>query len=123
MRFVGFSVCWFARYGWRRAAGLPGGVVEGLRNSEIEEGAVALSKLVLFDPGARLRVLDGAFAGQTGSYHAMTEAERVVLLFDLIGSPVRVAVPIHAVEAACNYARRRRGLMTLAVWVVSPGLR
>ena len=30
----------------------------------------------------------------------MTEAERVVLLFDLIGSQVRVAVPIHAVEAA-----------------------
>jgi hypothetical protein len=30
----------------------------------------------------------------------MTAAERVVLLFDLIGREVRVTVPIHAVEAA-----------------------
>ena len=59
-----------------------------------------LSRLLLFDPGARLRVLDGAFSGQTGLYHGMTETERVVLLFDLIGREVRVAVPIHAVEAA-----------------------
>ena len=83
-----------------RPAPLPDGVVEGLRDGEIDEGVVPLSQLVLFDPGARLRVLDGAFAGQTGIYQTMTEAERVVLLFDLIGSQVRVTVPIHAVEAA-----------------------
>ena len=55
---------------------------------------------MLFDAGARLRVLDGAFAGQTGLYQSMTEAERVVLLFDLMGRPARLAVAIHAVEAA-----------------------
>ena len=83
-----------------RPAALPDGVVEGLRISEIDEGAVPLSRLVLFDKGAQLRVLDGAFVGQTGTYHGMTGSERVVLLFNLIGSPVRVTVPIHAVEAA-----------------------
>ena len=83
-----------------RPAALPGGVVEGLRISEIEEGVVPLSRLVLFDAGAKLRVLDGAFAGHTGVYHSMSEAERVVLLFDLIGREVRVEIPIHAVEAA-----------------------
>ena len=83
-----------------RPAALPDGVVEGLRISEIDEGVVPLSRLVLFDPGARLRVLDGAFTGQTGTYQGMTEAERVVLLFNLIGREVRVTVPIHAVEAA-----------------------
>lgn len=83
-----------------RPAALPGGVVESLRDGEIDDGVVPLSQLMLFDPGARLRVLDGAFAGQTGIYQAMTAAERVVLLFDLIGRQVRVAVPIHAVEAA-----------------------
>ena len=83
-----------------RPAALPGGVVEGLRISEIDEDVVPLSRLVLFDRGAKLRVLDGAFAGQTGVYHSMSEAERVVLLFDLIGREVRVEIPIHAVEAA-----------------------
>ncbi len=83
-----------------RPAALPDGVVESLRDGEIDGGVVPLSQLVLFDAGARLRVLDGAFAGQTGTYRGMTGAERVVLLFDLIGRQVRVAVPIHAVEAA-----------------------
>ena len=83
-----------------RPAPLPDAVIAALRAGEDAEGLVSLTSLVLFDPGARLRVLDGAFAGQTGIYQTMTEAERVVLLFDLIGSQVRVAVPIHAVEAA-----------------------
>ena len=81
-------------------AALPDGVVESLRSGENDDGAVPLSRLVVFDADARLRVLDGAFAGQTGIYQSMTEAERVVLLFNLIGREVRVTVPIHAVEAA-----------------------
>ena len=81
-------------------APLPGDVVARLRAGEDAEGMVSLASLVLFDPGARLRVLDGAFAGQTGRYVAMSAAERVVLLFDLIGAEVEVTVPIHAVEAA-----------------------
>ncbi len=82
-----------------RPTPLPRGLVEALRDSEVEEGAVPLSQLALFDPGDRLRVLDGAFKGQAGIYHGMTEAERVVLLFDMIGRQVEVALPIHAVEA------------------------
>ena len=83
-----------------RPSALPDGVVENLRSSEIDEGAVALSRLMLFDVGAKLRVLEGAFVGQTGIYDGMSEAERVVLLFDMIGRKVRGEVPIHAVEAA-----------------------
>lgn len=82
-----------------RPTPLPDGLVDGLRDSEIDGGVVPLSQLVLFDQGARLRVQDGAFKGQTGTYHGMTEAERVVLLFDMIGRQVKVALPIHAVEA------------------------
>lgn len=82
-----------------RPTALPDGLVDGLRDSEIDEGIVPLSQLVLFDQGAQLRVLDGAFNGQIGTYHGMTEAERVILLFDMIGRQVKVALPIHAVEA------------------------
>ena len=83
-----------------RPAPLPDDVVAALRAGEDTEGLVSLTSLVLFDPGAKLRVLDGAFAGKTGRYVHMSEAERVVLLFDLIGREVEVTVPIHAVEAA-----------------------
>lgn len=83
-----------------RPAALPDGVVDELRAGALDGGAVPLSQMVLFDPGEKLYVLDGAFKGQTGTYQNMTSAERVILLFDLISSPVRVAVPIHAVRAA-----------------------
>lgn len=76
------------------------GVVAALRAREDEEGFVSLASLALFDRGARLRVLDGPFADQTGVYDRMTAAERVVLLFGLLGREVEVSVPIHAVVAA-----------------------
>ena len=79
---------------------LPDDVVPNLRANETGDGLVSLAGMALFDPGARLRVLDGAFVGKTGVYDGMTAADRVILLFDLIGRQVRVAVPIHAVEAA-----------------------
>jgi transcriptional antiterminator RfaH len=79
---------------------LPDDVVPRLRANETEDGLVSLGSLALFERGAKLRVLDGAFGGQTGIYDGMTGADRVVLLFDLIGRQVRVAVPIHAVEVA-----------------------
>jgi transcriptional antiterminator RfaH len=83
-----------------RPMALPDDVVPCLRANETEDGLVSLATLALFDPGAKLRVLDGAFVGQAGIYDGMTGADRVVLLFDLIGRQVRVSVPIHAVEAA-----------------------
>jgi len=79
---------------------LPDDVVPSLRATETGDGLVSLGSLALFEAGARLRVLDGAFVGKTGVYDGMTGADRVVLLFDLIGRQVRVAVPMHAVEAA-----------------------
>ncbi len=83
-----------------RPMALPDEVVPCLRANENEDGLVSLASLALLVAGARLRVLDGAFVGKTGIYDGMTGADRVVLLFDLIGRQVRVAVPIHAVEAA-----------------------
>lgn len=83
-----------------RPQALPDGTVETFREQEDEDGFVSFASLALFDFGARLRVLDGNFAGKVGVYERMTSAERVVLLFDLLGRAVEVSVPIHAVEAA-----------------------
>ena len=83
-----------------RPMALPDDVVPSLLATENEDGLVSLASLALFEVGARLRVLDGAFAGKTGVYDGMTGVDRVVLLFELIGRQVRVAVPLHAVEAA-----------------------
>ncbi len=83
-----------------RPVPVPEGVVERLKAREDAEGCVSLASLALFDHGARLRVLDGVFAGHVGVYDRLSEAERVVLLLELLGRTVEVTVPIHAVEAA-----------------------
>ena len=81
-------------------APVPQGVVAALRAREDGKRCVSLACLALFDRGARLRVLDGKFTGHTGVYERMTDGERIVLLFDMLGHEVEVSLPIHAVEAA-----------------------
>lgn len=83
-----------------RPAAVPAGVVESLRARADASGAVPLAALAAFEPGQRLVVADGPFAGHVGRYEAMTEGDRVILLLDLLGRSVPVAVPVLQVDAA-----------------------
>ena len=51
-------------------------------------------------PGARLRVVDGAFEDHVGLYQRMTADERVVLLLDVLGRAVRIELPLADIDAA-----------------------
>ncbi len=93
------GICHLVRYGDRPAA-VPEGIVEAYRAQENDHGFVSLASLALLERGARLRMLDGAFAGQTGRYERMTADERLVLLLDVLGREVSISVPVHALEAA-----------------------
>lgn len=78
---------------------VPDGIVEALKMSADVQEVVPLSSLSLFQPGEKLEILEGAFVGHTGIYEKMTDNERVQLLLEMLGRPVKVAVPIHAVTA------------------------
>ncbi len=76
-----------------RPASVPDGVVQDNVTREDADGAVALDPGPL-RKGDRLRVLAGAFAERVGLFEQMAEADRVVMLLDLLGRQVPVRVPL-----------------------------
>ncbi len=76
-----------------RPATLPDGVVQEIMTREDADGAVALDPGPL-RKGDRLRILAGAFAERVGLFEQMAEADRVVMLLDLLGRQVPVRVPM-----------------------------
>jgi len=80
-------------------ASMPLDVIQALKARSDVSDVVPLSCLEIFEKGAKLEVLDGAFAGQTGVYDKMSEGNRVRILLNLLGREVAVAVPVHSVVA------------------------
>lgn len=81
-------------------AAIPAGVIEALQGRADLSGAVPLDALAAFEPGQKLLVTDGPFAGHAGRFNSLTANQRVVLLLDLLGRGVEVAVPLLHVDAA-----------------------
>jgi transcriptional antiterminator RfaH len=75
------------------------GVVETLRESE-GTGGFFYPAAAAFSPGAAIRVMDGLFASCLGFFEATSDGQRVSVLLELLGRPVRVVLDTHSVTAA-----------------------
>jgi transcriptional antiterminator RfaH len=78
---------------------VPTGVIEELMGRADIQEVVPLSSLELFNAGATLEILEGAFAGHTGTFEKMNDSERVQLLLNVLGRDVKIAVSLHSVAA------------------------
>jgi transcriptional antiterminator RfaH len=78
---------------------VPMGVIEELMHRADVKEVVPLSSLELFEAGATLEILEGAFAGHTGTFEKMSDSERVQLLLNVLGREVKIAVSLHSVMA------------------------
>jgi transcriptional antiterminator RfaH len=78
---------------------LQDGTIERLREQEGVDGFFHC-KTVPFVRGAAIRVVDGLFASCSGWFEAMSDNQRVAILLDLLGKPVRVVLDAHSVIAA-----------------------
>lgn len=95
-----FGVCNLVRIG-EAPQSVPHGVVEALRANEAAQiFDQTLEPARTMRVGTPVRVLSGPFADLIGKFHALADAERVVVLLDLLGREVRVHVPNRAVAAA-----------------------
>ena len=83
-----------------RPTPVPDDIVNDLRAREDERGVLPLASLLVLERGARVRIVDGAMADQTGIYERMTDDERIVILLNLFGRAVRVELPMDAIDAA-----------------------
>ena len=79
---------------------VPATVVPTLRQREDNSGYIKLERRPAFQPGDRLRVLDGVFGECLGLYDGMADQDRVALLLELLGRKVRVLLDAEAVAAA-----------------------
>lgn len=79
---------------------VPVGIVEALQRQSDAAGMLPLAALRALVPGDALRIVEGAFADRVGVYERMTADERVVLLLDVLGRELEIAVPCSAVDAA-----------------------
>ncbi|MEW5728878.1 MAG: transcriptional activator RfaH [Pseudomonadota bacterium] len=82
-------------------APVPPGVVEKLRALEGADGMVRLPEPPPIEPGRPVRMLNGAFIDRVGLCQGMSDGDRVVVLLDILGRPVRATVrrdevaPVH----------------------------
>ncbi len=86
----------------KNSAGLPASIpdyiIEELQKNHDDQGAVDLAILDIFKPGDKVRILDGAFINHVAIYEQMTDTQRVQLLINLIQQPVKISIPLYAVE-------------------------
>jgi transcriptional antiterminator RfaH len=75
-------------------------IIESLKNREGELGFVALDQRQTFQPGDKLRVIDGVFCDSLGLFEGMSDNERVTILLELLGRKVRVVLDAELVTAA-----------------------
>jgi cytochrome oxidase assembly protein ShyY1 len=96
---------WFPRDSINRehipTIAVPEGVVDAIRAHEAAQTFdQSLEPARRFKPGMAVRVTGGPFADLIGKFQALADAERVIVLLDLLGREVRVHVPNRAVAAA-----------------------
>jgi len=80
-------------------AALPDGIVEGIRDREDDRGFVRMDTVAPFAKGNKVQIAAGALCEQVGLFDCMTDDERVVVLLDLLGRPLKVRLPVEAVVA------------------------
>jgi transcriptional antiterminator RfaH len=79
---------------------VPVGVVEQLKASEGADGFIPLDTRPHFNPGDKIKVMDGAFTDCMGLIDSATDRERVAILLDLLGRKVRVVLDADFIAAA-----------------------
>jgi len=89
---VGVST--LVRFG-NRPACVPEALVEDLRERADAESIVATDTRADFNPGQRVRIIDGPFAGLEGIIQARTARDRVDLLLAVIGQAATTRITTH----------------------------
>lgn len=78
---------------------VPEGVVEDIRARETDEGLVPVSEPVPYKKGDTVQVTDGPFRDQIGWFERLADKDRVVVLLNLLGRPMRVPLTASSVTA------------------------
>ena len=77
---------------------VPSEVVDKMQQRIDESGCVSTGSLVLFQPGDKVRITDGAFQEHEAVFQILDDKQRVHLLLNFMQRQTKVRVPLYAVE-------------------------
>ncbi|WP_035544531.1 MULTISPECIES: transcription termination/antitermination NusG family protein [Holospora] len=73
-------------------------VIYRLQEKEIGDGIVPISSLVNFVKGEKVRILEGAFADQTGIFQSIDDNSRAQVLLTFLGREIKMSLPVFSIE-------------------------
>lgn len=73
-------------------------IIDYLQDKE-EDGRIRLDALDLFEKNQKVFITKGKFKGQTALYDKLLDEQRAQLLIQMIQKTVKIAVPLHSIEA------------------------
>lgn len=79
---------------------MPAGIIEEIRANENEAGHIRLNTLQRLKKGDAVQITAGAMCAHVGIFDCLSDNERVVILFNLLGREVKVRLPAEAVTLA-----------------------
>ncbi len=77
---------------------VPTELLDEIRAREDDEGIVSLNRQLNIKPGDQVQITAGAFNEHIGIFECQNDDERVVILLNLMGRPVRVRLPSSAIN-------------------------
>ncbi|MBI3444199.1 MAG: transcriptional activator RfaH [Magnetospirillum sp.] len=77
---------------------VPGAVMDEIKARGDGQGLVAFDAVPGLSPGASVEITGGPFEACTGIFEELDDQRRVILLLDLLGRPVRLAIAADAVR-------------------------
>jgi transcriptional antiterminator RfaH len=80
-------------------AAVPDGVVDEILARQDERGFVRTLEARRMRKGEPLKIVAGAFRGHDALFEGLSDKERIVVLLNLLGRPVRAAVALNAVDS------------------------
>lgn len=79
---------------------VPDDLIDGLKARADSDGAFTLANARRLRPGEKIRLTGGPMESLEGIFETIDDQDRVVVLLDLLGRAVRVAVPPSDVDAS-----------------------
>ncbi len=82
-------------------AQVPHELVEQLKQNEDSE-ALQRRPEQIFNPGEKITIIDGPFAGYEGIFHSLKGNERAAILLDIVGKNTLATLDIHSLKPVSN---------------------
>lgn len=79
-------------------ASVPSEIIAEIQSREDDNGLISIAKN--FKVGEALKIVDGALSGCVGLFAEIADDKRVILLLQLLGRQMKVAIPAHGVTPA-----------------------